>query len=293
MTIKEEILKKLPGLSAGQLEIAHYLLQNLNEVAFFTASELASKVGVSESTVVRFANALDFKGYPALREAIQNHLVEQLTPGEEHSIYMNTLGEDHLALKIMQDDINSLVSTIENFDPQVFDTIVEELIASDAVYITGGRGTFAIAYFLNFYLSWFLPTVNLLQQDMALERLSKAISMKKNPLLVGISAGRYYKGTVNIMEQAHNMGIKTIAITNSMTSPVAFVSDLVLTVPSRIVSFIPSFTADLSMVNAIIITIAKKLQEKGDQTLTTLEEIWEKQDVYVGWKKKKGPEFEL
>lgn len=291
--IKEEILKKLPELSAGQLEIANYLLQNLNEVAFFTASELASKVGVSESTVVRFANALKFKGYPELREAIQNHLVEQLTPREEHSIYMNTLGEDHLALKIIRDDVNSLISTIENFDPQIFDTIVDELIASDAVYITGGRGTFAIAYFLNFYLSWFLPTVNLLQPDMALERLSKAISMKERPLLVGISAGRYYKGTVNIMEQASNMGIKTIGITNSLTSPIALASDLTLIVPSRIVSFVPSFTADLSMVNAIIITIAKKLQEKGDQTLATLEEIWEQENVYVGWKKKQRTEFEL
>lgn len=291
--VKKKILDQMPNLSAGQLEIANYLMQNMNEVAFLTASELAIKVGVSESTVVRFANVLGFKGYPQLREEIQNNIVKQLSPKEEHSIYMETAGSSHLATRIMKDDLNSLISCIEIFDSTIFDNIIDELIKSDSVYIVAGRGTYAIAYFLNFYLSWFLPTVNLLQIDMARERLTKAKSMKKNPLLLGISSGRFYKGTINIMEYARKIGIKTACITNSMASPIAAVSDITLLVPTHIVSFVPSFTANLSIVNAIIVCLAKKLQDQGDQTLSTLEDIWDKEDIYVGWGKNQVKRFDL
>lgn len=287
--VKDRILSKLPELSASHLEIAEYILERMNEVAFLTAAELAKRVGISESTVVRFALALGYDGYPAMRSSIQESLIKLCTPFEEHNTYISSAGKDDVTTKILMDDNEALLNTITNLDYKALDSIADALIKSDAVYIVASRGSYATAYFLNMYLSWFLPAINLLDKDFAFERLLKAKNKTQNPLLIGICTGRFSRATVRLLEYAHSIGIKTASITNSLTSPVAIASDIPLVVQAPPVSFVISLTPTMSILNALIVSVVRKFGKEGQDTLKDFEEIWDQEEIYVGWKRKTPP----
>lgn len=286
--IKERITRKLPELSSGQLAVAHFLLERMPEAAFMTAGELADKVGVSESTVVRFASAIGYDGYPEMRQAIQEVMVEQFSPEYEYRKYLEAAGKgESLGKRVMGEDLEALTIAVSKLEQERLDQLANMIVESDFVYISGFRSAFSLAYYLHFYLSWFLPNLGLLVGDFVREQLVKSSCHHKKPLVLGISFHRYAKGTYETLKFAKSLGIKTALISNSLTSSTAQHSDLTITVPCNAISFVVSYTTAMSLLNALIVSVAAKIQPNSQEILYRLEDVWSEGNTYAGWTFKK------
>lgn len=276
--LKKRIAENMKNLTPGQQKTARFLLEKTKEAAFLTASQLGEKVGVSESTVIRLASALGFDGYPALRMAVQDLLMERLTTLERIGEYSE---QETVSLfyKAIESDIDSLNGVRSTLDAVAIERLGMEIAKAKSILVVGHRSSRALAYYLFHYLSWLFANVELLDLETAVEKVTNA---DKETLVIGISFPRYTTWTVNILKYAQKRKLKVAAITNDYSSPLALSSELVITAPWNPLSFIDSFTAPISIINCVILAAARAIDEDMREKLAELEEIWKETNVYCG-----------
>jgi len=274
--LRKLIAEKMHDLTPGQQETARFLLENPKEAAFLTAAQVGERVGVSESTVIRFASALGFDGYPGLRAAVKDLLMERLSTLERIGEY-SAQEAGSLVHKAIESDMDSLGSARATVDVEAIEHLGGEIAGAESVFIVGHRSSKALAYYLFHYLSWLFPTVELLGSETALEKITGA---GKGTLVIGISFPRYTTWTVQMLEYAREKGLKVAAVTNSYSSPLAAPSELVVTVPWNPLSFIDSFTAPISVINCVILSAARELGDDARKKLAELEKVWKETGVY-------------
>jgi DNA-binding MurR/RpiR family transcriptional regulator len=276
--LKKRIAENMKNLTPGQQKTARFLLEKTKEAAFLTASQLGEKVGVSESTVIRLASALGFDGYPALRMAVQDLLMERLTTLERIGEYSE---QETVSLfyKAIESDIDSLNGVRSTLDVVAIERLGMEIAKAKSILVVGHRSSRALAYYLFHYLSWLFANVELLDLETAVEKVTNA---DKETLVIGISFPRYTTWTVNILKYAQKRKLKVAAITNDYSSPLALSSELVITAPWNPLSFIDSFTAPISIINCVILAAARAIDEDMREKLAELEEIWKETNVYCG-----------
>lgn len=276
--LKKRIAENMKNLTPGQQKTARFLLEKTKEAAFLTASQLGEKVGVSESTVIRLASALGFDGYPALRMAVQDLLMERLTTLERIGEYSEQETVS-LLYKAIESDIDSLNGVRSTLDVVAIERLGMEIAKAKSILVVGHRSSRALAYYLFHYLSWLFANVELLDLETAVEKVTNA---DKETLVIGISFPRYTTWTVNILKYAQKRKLKVAAITNDYSSPLALSSELVITAPWNPLSFIDSFTAPISIINCVILAAARAIDEDMREKLAELEEIWKETNVYCG-----------
>ena len=274
--LKKMIAKKMEKLTPGQRETARFLLENPKEAAFLTASQVGERVGVSESTVIRLASAIGFDGYPALRSAVKDLLMERLTTLERRGEY-SSQEAGSLFHKAIESDIDALGSVRSTVDVEAIERLGREIAGAKSVLVVGHRSSRTLAYYLFHYLSWLFPNVELLDSETGLEKMTVA---GEKTLVIGISFPRYTTWTVEMLEYAKKRNLKVAAITNDYSSPLASPSDLVITAPWNPLSFIDSFTAPLCVINCVILAAALTLGEEARNKLAKLEEVWKRRAVY-------------
>lgn len=273
----ERIAEKMPKLSQGQQDIAKYLLGNPRDAAFLTASQLGEKVGVSESTVVRFAAVLGYSGYPEMRSAARDLLVERLSTLERLREYDKPGGTNYF-LRAIDDDIRTLSTAQASIDTDALEELGNRIAHADQVLVVGHRSSKALAYYLWYYLSWLFPNIQLLDHETSIEKL---INASPKSLVIGISFPRYTSDTVEVLRHAYELGIPTASITNDYSSPLATWSKVVISVPWNPLSFIDSFTAPISIVNCVILAAGRVLGDGVQKRLEILERTWSRDKVYV------------
>ena len=247
-------------LSKGQKLIAQYIINNYDKVAFMTASKLGEAVGVSESTVVRFANALGYAGYPKLQEGLQELIKNKLTTVQRVEMANEDYSDDSIILsKVLKSDIDNIKTTSEDLDEKAFEEASNRILKSRKIYILGMRSSFTVAQYLAFYLNVILDNVQLIRIDM----------------------GDPYQQIVRMNEEyAKSKGAYIVSITDSSFAPVAPLSDNILLVKSNMASFVDSLVAPMSVANALIISVAMKETDDIKKYFHDLEQIWEEYVVY-------------
>lgn len=274
----ERIREKLPELTAGQAKIARFLLQNTKDAAFITASQVGQKVGVSESTVVRLAASLGYPGYPEMRNALQEVLMERLTTMDRLRKYGDAGESSDLCLQALNDDLRTLSQTISEFHSQDIERLSGAILKADHIYIVGHLSSRALAYFLWYYLLWFFPNTHLIDMTISSEAF---VNATKDSLAIGISFPRYTRWTVETLKYAKKQGVRTASITSDYSGPMAEWSDIVVTVPWNPLSFIDSFTVPISVINCIILNTAQALGGEVHDKLEKLEKMWLENSVYA------------
>ena len=266
--------------SESQKLLAEYLLKNSEKVAFFTAANLGKIIGVSESTVVRFANFLEYEGYPALQKDLQNVIKKKLNTITrlKRSIKKASEGESIL-YKVFQNDMNNIQKTMDNISEKSFNRFVEEILKADSIYIVGLKTASSLAYFMGYALQLILKNVTTITFGVS-DLFERLINVNKKDLLIGISFERYTLQTVEIMEYAKNKGIKTAAITDRVTSPLAQLADISVFAESNLNSFVDSFTAPISLINALVMAVGIKRKKETLESLSELEEIWKQYKTF-------------
>ena len=266
--------------SKGQKRIANYILEHYDKAAYMTASKLGALVGVSESTVVRFAIELGFEGYPEMQKSLQELIRMKLTSVQRVEVTNSLIGEGDVLEKILMSDAEKIRRTLEEVDRDAFEAAVDKIVAADKIYIIGVRSSSSLAGFLNFNFRMIFDNVKFVQTTSGSEMFEQIMSIGPNDVMIAISFPRYSKRIVNAVEYAHNAGADVISLTDSHQSPIAGVADQLLLARSDLVSFVDSLVAPLSIINAIIVAVSRKKMDDIRIRFEKLEKIWDEYEVY-------------
>ncbi len=264
--------------SKGHRKIAEYILDHYDKAEYLTAAKLGECVGVSESTVVRFASDLGFSGYPEFQRSLREAARNKLTAVQR--IEQSRLRPEDVFSKVLKNDIEHIRQTLEETDEQNFNAAVDSIINAKHIYILGVRSSAALASFMGYYFQLMRPDVVTLRQGSRSELFEQLMRLGEGDLLIGISFPRYSRQTVQALAYARKKGAGTLAITDSLDSPIAENSGNVLLARSDMVSFVDSLVAPMSLVNALIAAVSLKNHEEVEKSFATLEEIWDEYDVY-------------
>ena len=265
--------------SKGQKLIAQYILKNYDKVAFMTACKLGEAVGVSESTVVRFANALGYSGYPKLQDALQEVIKNKLTTVQRVDMVKEFNDDSAILKKIVKSDMDNIKDTLEEIDEKAFEEAANRILKAKRIYIVGMRSSFTIAQYLGFYLGIIFDSVHVIRTDMG-DAFEQVVKINEDDVLIAISFPRYSKKSYQIVSYAKEKGAHIVSLTDSPFAPVASFTDNLLLVKSNMVSFVDSLVPALSIANALIVSVGMKEKEDIKQHFDDLEAIWEKYSVY-------------
>ena len=266
--------------SKGQRIIAKYILNNYDKAAFMTAGKLGRIVGVSESTVVRFAAELGYDGYPSMRKALQEMIRNRLTSVQRIEVAKSMIDDNDLVKSVIGSDMQNLQATMDILEQDSFNKLIDAIVEAKNIYIVGMRTSTSLATFLGLYLNLLRDSVNVVHDTAASEIYEQIIRIGEGDLFIGISFPRYSSHTVEAMQFAKKMGAKTAAITDGAASPLNGIADVCLHAKSDMVSFLDSLVAPMSLINAIIVAVGIRNKERVSETFERLEKIWSEHDVY-------------
>ena len=255
--------------SKGQKRLAAYVLKNYDKAVFLTASKLGKEVGVSESTTVRFATQLGYKGFPEFHRALEELVRNKLNSIQRMKVTYGHVPEAEILDTVFQSDIEIIKLTMEHIDHAAFEMAVETLLSARTIYIIGIRSCAPLASFLSFYLNMILDDVRLIQTSSASEIFEQMIRIGDQDAIIGISFPRYSMRT-----------LKVITLTDSVHSPINLYSSCNLIARSDMASIVDSLVAPLSVVNALVVALCMKRQKEVVHTLETMEKIWDEYQVY-------------
>lgn len=276
----EKIKASMPEFSKGQRAIGNYILANYDKAAFMTASRLGEVTGVSESTVVRFATALGYEGYPELQVALQELIRIRLTSVQRMEITNDRIGESDVLDSVLSSDMAKIRATLETVSRHDFASASEAIVNAKKIYIIGVRSSASLASFLAFNFRFMFDNVTLVQTTSGSEIFEQLMRVSKDDVVIAISFPRYSKRIISAVEFAHMQGAHVVALTDSALSPIASHANSTLYAKSDMVSFVDSLVAPLSIINALIVDIARKKKTELQNVFSRLESIWDEYDVY-------------
>ena len=279
-SILHTIENNMSSFSKGQKRIAGYILENYDKAAFMTASELGKLVGISESTVVRFASELGYDGYPSMQRALQEMIRSRLTSTQRIQAAGDLLDREDLLGAVLQSDIDKLREIVGEADRAEFDNVVERIMRARHIYILGVRSSSFVAGYLNFYMHLLCENVTLVQSNAAGEIFEQLFRIGPEDVMIAISFPRYSKVTMNTVKFAQDRGASIIAITDNELSPVYQMSDAALLAPCEMISFVDSMVAPLSLINALLVALAHRMGTDVSTTFAELEDIWNEYGVF-------------
>lgn len=284
--ILSDLQEKMGDFSKGQRRIAQYILEAYDKAAFMTASRLGKNVGVSESTVVRFAVELGYDGYPGMQKAMQEMVVNRLTSVQRIEVTNDRLGDQDVLSMVLQADVEKLRQTGENVDRAAFDAAVRAVLDAQRVYIMGVRSAAPLANFLGYYLNYMFQNVHIITASGAGEMFEQIVGMNSRDAVIAFSFPRYSATTAKAAQYCRSTGATVIGITDSKLSPLGECSDYVLAAKSGMVSLVDSLVAPMSVVNALIVAVAAKKEQELSKTFRELEGLWEEYHIYEKQDKK-------
>ncbi len=267
-------------LSKGHRRIVEYIVEHYDKAVFMTASKLGEKVGVSESTVVRFASALGYEGYPQLQKALQELVRHRLTTVQRFEM-VSEIDQNAVLRTVLKADMQNIRTTIEECDEVAFAQAVECMLAAHHIYVLGVRSSAPLAQFMGYYLHYIFENLHVVGEG-ANDIFEQISRIGKDDVLVGISFPRYSTRTMEAMLFAKNRGAQVIGLTDGPMSPLREASTLCLTARTDMASFVDSLAAPLSMINALIVALGMHKKEELSRHFTQMEGIWDAYSVYLG-----------
>ena len=283
-SLKVDLLKRietaLPKLSKGHKLVASFILEHYDKAAYMTAAKLGMEVGISESTVVRFADELGFEGYPELQHSLREIVRNKLTTLQRIEITNDRIGNNDILGKVVNSDMEKIRRTLDKINPDHFNSAVDSIVSAENIYILGMRSSSSLATFMSFYFNLIFDNVRHVSSSGGSEIFERIMRITNRDVMIGISFPRYSKRCINAVQYAKSQGAHIVALTDSNISPIAELADSLLLAESDMASFVYSLVAPLSIINAIIVAAGMKKKDDVSNTFKRLEEIWDEYDVY-------------
>ena len=268
-------------MSKGQKAISAFIYDHYDQAVFMTAAKLGETVGVSESTVVRYAMFIGYNGYPEFQRDLEDWVQNKINSVQKIGAKYGKSTQSEILTSVLESDIEKLQDTIHNLDPVAFETAVDIILEARDIYVMGVRSCEPLADFLHFYLNMVRGNVHLLKTTSMSETFEQMLRIDEQDAMIGISFPRYSMRTLKAMEFANDRNAKVITITDSIHSPMNLYSSCNLLARSDMVSIVDSLVAPLSVINALVVAICLKRPEEVKKSLKDLEEAWNNYQVYL------------
>ncbi len=282
---REDVITRINGkyasMSRNRKRIASFILEHYDEAVFMTAARLGGSLGISESTVVRFASGLGYDGYPEFQKALEEWVQSKLNTVEKMHVKYGKSTQSEILTAVLASDMEKIRDTIENLDPSAFETAVDIILEAETVYIIGIRTCEPLADFLSFYLNMIRGNVRLVRTTSVSEIFEQMLRIDERDVVIGISFPRYSMRTLKALEFANDRNARVIAITDSVHSPMNLYSSCNLLARSDMVSIVDSLVAPLSVINALVVALCMKRPEEVRQELEMLEDTWNNYQIYM------------
>ncbi len=268
-------------MSKSHKKIASYIMDHYDTAVFMTAATLGKEIGISESTVVRFAAGLGYDGYPKFQKALEEWVKSKWNSLQQMGAKYGNSSQSEILTSVIRADMEKMEDTIHNLDSAAFETAVSSILEAKHVYVIGLRSCEPLASFLSFYLSMIRGDVMQLKTTSTTELFEQMIRVSDEDVVIGISFPRYSMRTLKAMEFANDRNAKVITITDSVHSPMNLYSSCNLLARSDMVSIVDSLVAPLSVINALVVALCVKAPEQASKNLKDLEEVWANYQVYL------------
>mgnify|MGYP001025874869 FL=1 len=279
--VLDRIREQYGDMSKGHKKIAAFILEHYDQAVFMTAARLGDALRISESTVVRFAAGIGYKGYPEFQRALEGCVQTKLSSVQKIDAKYGHSTQSEILTSVLTADMEKLQHTIQHLDAAAFETAVDTILAADHIYIMGLRSNEPLAEFLHFYLNMIRGNVVLLKTTSVSETFEQMIRIDEKDCFIGISFPRYSMRTLKAMELANDRNAKVIAITDTIHSPMNLYSSCNLLARSDMVSIVDSLVAPLSVINALVVAMCLKCPQEVKRNLELLEETWNNYQVYL------------
>jgi DNA-binding MurR/RpiR family transcriptional regulator len=274
------INENFKSLSKGQKLLAQYIEKNYEKAVFLTAQKLGDEVGVSESTVVRFAMSLGYKGYPEFQKDLEEMVKNKLNSIQRMEVTNELISEEGVLKSVLGSDSDKIKETRETIDEDAFNRAIDLIINAKKVYIIGIRSCEPLASFLAYYMNLVRDNVIQIHTSNTSEIFEQLFRIDEDDVIIGISFPRYSRRTLKALEFADKKKVRVITLTDSVHSPMNMYSSCNLIAKSDMASVVDSLVAPLSVINALIVSLCLKKQEDVTKTLGLFEEIWDEYQVY-------------
>ena len=267
-------------MSKGQKLLSNYIIDNYDKAVFLTAAKLGEIIGVSESTVVRFASFIGYKGYPEFQQALEEMVRNKLNSSDRIEITNGGIEQNGVLRTVLSSDALKIKNTMESIDEAAFENAVEALLNARRIYVVGIRTCAPLASFLSFYLNMIFDNVVNLQTSSTSELFEQMIHINEEDCIIGISFPRYSMRTLKALEFANNRLANVITITDSIHSPMNLYSSCNLIAESDMHAVVDSLVAPLSVINALIVELCNRRQSVVANNLEMIENVWSDYQFY-------------
>lgn len=275
-------------LTGAQQRALKYITENQEDAVFLTASSLSRRINVSEATIVRLAQALGFRGFREMQRTLRDNFQNRLsTDARLEQTVKHAKTDEDILVKVVQEDIRNLTQTLEAIPIDTFHQSVTEMATSRRIFVIGLKGSHSTALILARYLGFLREGICLLTPGYG-DIWDSFHEVGAKDLVVGISFPRYTRLTVEALAYANEQGARVGAITDSRLSPLADHAHWVLPVRHQMDSFIESYTATVSLINALLTALS--IRNPGE-TLTALkkrEALWKGKNIYWAVRTERG-----
>lgn len=279
--IISRVNEKFSSMSKSHKAIATFISDHYDQAVFMTAAKLGETLGISESTVVRFASGIGYDGYPEFQKALEEWVKNKLNSVQKIGVKYGHSTQSEILKSVLSADVDKIEDTIHNLDPQAFEMAVNSILEAKNIYIVGLRSCAPLAEFLHFYLNMIRGQVYLLNTTSVSEMFEQMIRIDEKDAIIGISFPRYSMRTLKAMEFANDRNAKVITITDTVHSPMNLYSSCNLLARSDMVSIVDSLVAPLSVINALVVALCLKRPQEVKKNLEALEETWNNYQVYL------------
>ncbi len=268
------------SLSKSHKKIADFIKNNYEKASFMTAATLGQTVGVSESTVVRFATSVGFEGYPELQKYLQEMVKSHLTSVQRMDVAASRYDGNSFVDKAFAADIEMIKATRDGVSREAFEKSVEAISKAKKIYILGVRSSASLASFAAFYFRYLNDNVVLIDTSASSEMFEQMLRIGSDDVCIAISFPRYSNQVAKALSFAKDRGVTIISITDGEFSPIAPFATHLLVAKSNMVSFVDSLVAPLSLITALIAAAAREKREEVYSNFKELEKIWGEYQVY-------------
>ncbi|MBL0715372.1 MAG: MurR/RpiR family transcriptional regulator [Desulfosarcina sp.] len=268
-------------LTNRTLGVLKRMLDEPNETAAKSISEIARDNDINISSITRLAQKLDFDGFPGLKDLFRNNLKQRKSFYSEQVkkfLQKGSAGHDgktSLLERVIQDEWSNVMLMADAFDDQRFATIISLMVKAGRILIIGLRGAYPLAHYLGFYLKMIRDRVTLIGQ--AGHTLAEDLSvLKPGDLLVAISVKPYTKDTTEACRISKQQDVDIVAITDSSSSPLVFQTDNFLITFIEGDYYFSPVVAAIICIETLLSELVKQLGDKAIQRLNHTEYILEK-----------------
>lgn len=279
--IAQRIRNIFSQLSKGHKKIANAVLNDYEKIAYLTAGKLGQLVEVSESTVVRFAYELGYDGYGEFQHAVQELVRTRLTLNQRIDVTKERILKGDIIESVMTQDINKIRHTFEHLDREAFFGATDAIINADNIYVLGARSSDTLAQLLSYNLSLIYDNVRHVKPMSIAEIFEQMLTIGEGDVLIAFSFPRYSSKIVSAVKYAKQKGAEVIAFTDSNISPIADKAKHLLLAQGDMASYMDSFVAPISIINALITDITRKREKEIRERFDRLEQVWEEYEVYT------------